>query len=319
MHTFSKGLWRDIWLTATLPGSVAISHAAPLIFYDGAYAVTPLTRASAGPWTVSVRTQLRVPEGGAQGAVTVTGAWGGDGGDSGPLSLPAGDALVIINVTVPAGAVDLWWPNGLGAQPLYDVVTTFTPRSGAAVSTTRRVGFRTVVVVTADDTDPSTLAGVDGSGDLLVRWKVNGANLNLRGADVIPMENLEGRQSDIAYVGMLASAAAANFNVIRVDGIDLYFPDVFYSTCDALGLLIYHDMQYSQGNVAPANTTLQKAEIVHTLRRLAHHPALAVFDGCKCVSRTIAARPCAMDPLPPALRPLSTVNAEVTASTPPLL
>ena len=280
MHTFSKGLWRDVWLTVTLPGSAAISHAAPLIFYDGAYPQSPLTRASAGPWTVSVRTQLRVPTGGVRGAVTVTGAWGGAGGDSGPLVLLAGDALVIVNMTVPAGAVDLWWPNGLGVQQMYDVLTTFTPNTGAAVSTTRRVGFRTVVVVTADDTNPASIAGVDGSGDLLVRWKVNGANLNLRGADVIPMENLEGRQSDVSYVGMLASAAAANFNVIRVDGIDLYFPDIFYSTCDALGLLVYHDMQYSQGNVYPSNSTLQKDEIVHTLRRLAHHPALAVYDGC---------------------------------------
>ena len=91
---------------------------------------------------------------------------------------------------------------------------------------TRRIGFRTVVIVTADDTDPAALAGVDGSGDLLVRWKVNGANLFLRGADVIPMENPEGRQSDVAYAGMLASAAAANMNVVRVDGIDLFYPDV---------------------------------------------------------------------------------------------
>lgn len=282
MRTFSKGLWRDAYLVATLPGSLAIVHAAPQIFYNGAYPMAPLTRATAGPWTVSVRVQVRAPAGGARGEIAVSGAWGGAGGASGPLSLPAGDTLVAVNITVPVGAVDIWWPNELGAQAMYAVTTTWTPdAAGGAVSTVRRVGFRTVTIVTADDSNPASLAGVDGSGDLLVRWKVNGANINLRGADVIPMENPEGRQSDAAYAGMLASAAAAHMNVVRVDGIDLYFPDVFYNLCDELGLLVYHDMQYSQGNVAPAATPLQTDEIVHTLRRLAHHPALAVYDGCK--------------------------------------
>jgi hypothetical protein len=280
--TFSKGLWRDAYVAATLPGSAALVHAAPQIFYHGAYPTAPLSRAAAGPWTVSVRVQLRAPSGGARGTLAVAGAWGGVGGTSGPLSLPAGDALVVVNVSVPAGAVDLWWPNGLGGQAMYAVTTTWAPAApgGALVSTARRVGFRTLAIVTADDSDPAALAGVDGSGDLLVRWKVNGANVNLRGADVIPMENPEGRQSDVAYAGMLASAAAANMNVVRVDGIDLYFPDVFYNLCDELGLLVYHDAQYSQGSPAPANTTLQALELVHTLRRLAHHPALAVYDGC---------------------------------------
>lgn len=226
-RTFSKGVWRDAWLSATLPGSATLLHAAPLVFNAGAYPVTPLTRESAGPWTVSVRALLRAPAGGARGALTVAGSWGGAGGASGLLSLPPGETLVVVNVTVAAGAVELWWPNGLGAQAMYNVTTTWTPvGTGKGVALTRRIGFRTVVIVTADDTDPTALAGVDGSGDLLVRWKVNGANMFLRGADVIPMENPEGRQSDVAYAGMLASAAAANMNVVRVDGIDLFFPDV---------------------------------------------------------------------------------------------
>ena len=45
---------------------------------------------------------------------------------------------------------------------------------------------------------------------------------------------------------MVQSAVDANFNTLRVDGIDMYFPDAFYALCDRAGLLIYHDMQYSQ-------------------------------------------------------------------------
>ena len=39
-------------------------------------------------------------------------------------------------------------------------------------------------------------------------------------------------------------------------------------------------MQYSQGNPAPTLNQLEFDELVHTVRRLAHHPSLAVYDGC---------------------------------------
>ena len=192
--------------------------------------------------------------------------------------------MVVVNVSLPIGAADLWWPNELGPQAMHTIIVTFAPLGGAAppppVVATRRMGFRVFVIVTDDDTQPQTLAGVDGSGTLTMRWRVNGANVWARGADVIPMEQVEGRQTDTAYRTMLASASQAHFNTIRVDGIDLIFPDVFYDVCDELGLMVYHDAQYSQGNVAPANTSLQTAEILHTVRRLSAHPSWVLTDGC---------------------------------------
>jgi beta-galactosidase/beta-glucuronidase len=98
-----------------------------------------------------------------------------EGGDA---SQP-GEALAGLSLTVPAGAVELWWPAGAGAQPLYAVTVTFTPGNAAgdaATSVTRRVGFRTVELVTAPadaaaaDLLPSELlngagAAGDGAGD----------------------------------------------------------------------------------------------------------------------------------------------------------
>jgi len=45
-------------------------------------------------------------------------------------------------------------------------------------------------------------------------------------------------------------------------------------------------MQYSQGNPAPTPNQLEFDELVHTVRRLAHHPSLAVYDGCSASSRS---------------------------------
>ena len=62
----------------------------------------------------------------------------------------------------------LWWPAGVGGQPLYRVnATLLHPAHGsAAVTAERSIGFRHVALVTGNDTDPSYVrqaAGAEGS------------------------------------------------------------------------------------------------------------------------------------------------------------
>jgi beta-mannosidase len=40
------------------------------------------------------------------------------------------------------------------------------------------------------------------------------------------------------------------------------------------------DMQYAQQGHSPDNTTIQDNELRHQIRRLAHHPAIVMWDGC---------------------------------------
>ena len=79
--------------------------------------------------------------------------------------------------------------GGMGAHPLYTVVATWTPTApgGVPVSASRSVGFRVAYLVTANDTDPSTVAGRVGSDTFTMRFRVNGANVYARGANMIPM------------------------------------------------------------------------------------------------------------------------------------
>jgi beta-mannosidase len=241
-HTFTKGIVRSAYVVAV--GAAAVEHLQTRVYYDGAYPTAPLTDASAGPWRVVARVHLLAPAA-ASGTVQVSGAWSGASA-SAPATLVAGNNTVELTLTVPAGAVRLWWPNELGEQVRYNVTATWTPAAGPSLSTYRAIGFRSFVLVTGNDTDPSTLAGKDGSDSFTMRFKINGANIWSRGANLIPMDEMEGRLSVDAHVAMLRSAAAAHFNTLRVWGGGSYYNDVVYDTADELGLMMYHDTMYGE-------------------------------------------------------------------------
>lgn len=280
-RTFSKGIWKDVYLVSSsaAAGGATIAYTVPLVFYNGSYPTAPLSDGANGPWTVQTRVTFQSAAA-VSGSVTVTGSWSPSASASMPVTVPAGTST--ITVTLSAANVSLWWPNGLGAQALYNVSVSFTP-SGSSVPLlfdSRRIGFRTFALVTADDSNPAALAGQDGSGSLTMRYRVNGANIWARGANMIPVDQLEGRLDPVAIRTLVASAAAAHFNVFRFWGGGMFAPAAFYDACDEAGLLLYHDMQYAQGGHSPANTSTQEAELRHQMRRLAPHPSLAMVDFC---------------------------------------
>jgi beta-mannosidase len=286
-RSFSKGIWRSVYTVAVAARAAAITHLVPQVYYDGAFPTSPLTDATHGGFTVKVRVHLWAPAA-VSGSVAVAGAWPGAAAAQ-AVSLPAGDSNVTLTLAAPPGSVSLWWPVGLGAQALYAVNASFVP-SGAAPApappaTERRIGFKFVAYVTGNDTNPEWLAantGGDGNANpqgLMVR--ANGAPLYMAGANMIPMDMMEGRYSAAAVVRLVRSAAEANMNILRVWGGGTYQSPAFYDTCDEVGLLVLHDIQYAQNGHSPkGDSPSHKAEIQHQVRRLGHHASLAIIDGC---------------------------------------
>eukprot|EP00041_Stephanoeca_diplocostata_P018439 m.386275 g.386275 ORF g.386275 m.386275 type:complete len:512 (+) comp21014_c0_seq6:294-1829(+) len=111
-------------------------------------------------------------------------------------------------------------------------------------------------------------------------FRVNGAVIFSRGANMIPMEELEGWQHAGAYRSVVENAVAANMNMLRVWGGGIYLPQVWYDACDELGVLVFHDVMFAQQGHPPKNTSTQAAELRHQIRRLSHHPAIVIWDGC---------------------------------------
>ena len=67
----------------------------------------------------------------------------------------------------------------------------------------------------------------------------------------------------------------------RVWGGGTWEPDVFYDLCDELGILVWQDFMFGCGNY-PAFPEMLKSietECVAQVRRLRHHPCLAIYAG----------------------------------------
>ena len=170
----------------------------------------------------------------------------------------------------------LWWPNGAdpknpNARPrLYEYTVDFNGEKFK-----RRIGLRKLEVLN------ERTVGADGKEELSLVFKVNNRRIFMKGANWIPCDAIEGRQTPQRYRDLLESAAAANMNMIRVWGGGQYEKDVFYDICDELGIMVWQDMMFSCA-VYPGDGAFLgdvAREVEHQILRLKDHASIALWCG----------------------------------------
>jgi hypothetical protein len=190
--SFSKGVVGSVFLAFSEVHVPRITHVTPLIHYRGEPPTARLADGQHSGFDVRVRIHLNAAAPTAA-SIRVQPSWAGGVSALRNITLSAGDNTV--ELSVEATAVRLWWPVGLmGEQALYELLVTVTaiPSSADApprteVSVRRRIGFRTVALVTYDDSDPkqrTAAAHASGSGQHGMLFRVNGVALWARGANV---------------------------------------------------------------------------------------------------------------------------------------
>lgn len=115
----------------------------------------------------------------------------------------------------------LWWVNGLGEQPLYEVEAVLMLEETPIDTWRRRIGLRSMTVRREKDEWGESFA-----------HEINGVAFLAMGGDYIPEEHLLGRRSEEKTRQLLMDCKRANFNVIRVWGGGFYPDDWFYDICD---------------------------------------------------------------------------------------
>lgn len=161
--------------------------------------------------------------------------------------------------------VALWWPAGLGPQPLQEVRV-----EARGLTRCFRVALREVRLVSEPDEAGRSFA-----------IHVNGRPVFCRGANWIPADALPGRITEARTRALLQSAADANMTMIRVWGGGRYEPDSFYEACDELGLLVWQDFMFAC-HLYPATEDFLRevdGEVREQAARIGHHVALWCGDN----------------------------------------
>lgn len=203
--------------------------------------------------------------------VTIRPEIAGESAWSAEISAPDGEVIIIPETTVAEQVVrvknpQLWWPNGLGKQPLYRV----TVRLATGDTRVWRIGLRTMTVSREKDEWGEEFCHV-----------VNGMKVFAMGADYIPEDNILARVTPERTRRLLEDCKAANFNAIRVWGGGYYPDDAFYDICDELGLMVWQDLMYACAfyDLTPDFERSIRVETQQNVARLRHHASLALICG----------------------------------------
>ena len=264
-----RGRWRSSlvgapglrWARTTLLGRAPVygNVPAPVGFWRPAHA-----RAVAAAHHVTVRTD---PD---TGLVVVTGGSGAPDGTPVALSVsgPSGKLLAQATDTIADGHfsvevllsdVQLWWPHGYGAQPLYHAEIDI-----AGQRTRRLVGFRSVQART----------GAGGFG-----LRVNGVDIFCRGATWSPPDAVRLHTDRATMHAQVAAFADSGATMLRIVGGLLPEQPEFWDSCAELGVLVWQDAMQATFDPPEDLGPLIVREVTELLAAVSGNPALAVVSG----------------------------------------
>ncbi|MBQ0101942.1 MAG: glycoside hydrolase family 2 protein, partial [Firmicutes bacterium] len=129
---------------------------------------------------------------------------------------------------------ELWWPNGLGAQPIYTLRAELYDGDTLADVSEKKIGLRTLKLVREKD-----------------KWgecfchEVNGVRFFAMGADYIPEDNVFSRITPERSRTLLTQCRDSHFNAIRIWGGGYYPDDWFFDLCDELGIVLFFDIMFA--------------------------------------------------------------------------
>src|ERR1041384_2001652 len=164
----------------------------------------------------------------------------------------------------------LWWPNGLGAHPLYTFRARILIGGNLANERSVRTGLRSLEVRQLDDAWGRSFAFI-----------INGVPVFAKGANWIPADSFPTRMTREKYRWLIKSAADANMNMLRVWGGGIYETDEFYEMCDEMGILVWQDFMFACSMYPATQEFLDsvRAEAIDNVKRLRNHPSIVLWAG----------------------------------------
>lgn len=197
-----------------------------------------------------------------------------------------------VSTTFTISVPELWYPHGYGKQPLYHLTATLKSEQDEVIDVvTKKIGVRRARVV------QRPLKNQQG---LTFFFEINGNPIFCGGSNWIPADNFIPRITERRYKDWLQLVVDGNqvmvrlvvflvvfrdgsrSNVLgRVWGGGIFEEEIFYDTCDELGILVWQDFLFGCGNYPAWPSFLQsiEREATENVKRLRHHPSIVIYAG----------------------------------------
>lgn len=184
------------------------------------------------------------------------------------IKLEKGDNRVSFNFTI--SRPSLWWPNGLGAQPLYSFRARSLVNGRVTDEKTTRTGLRKL-----------ELRQVRDEAGQSFMFVVNGVPVFAKGGNWIPADSFPTRITKEKYRFLIKSVRDSNMNMLRVWGGGIYEADEFYKLCDEMGILVWQDFMFACSMYPATQEFLDsvRAEAIDNVKRLRNHPSIVLWAG----------------------------------------
>lgn len=171
----------------------------------------------------------------------------------------------------------LWYPNGMGEQPLYRVrVQLFSPEGQISDSREVLCGLRSLRFIANENAAPDALP---------YTLEVNGRRTFVKGWNWVPIDHMYGRVQLERYTRLVDLAAHAHCNLLRVWGGGLLEREEFYDLCDRKGILLWQEFMHSSSGMqnAPPEDEAYLCYIDKQARSMVrqrrNHASLAIWCG----------------------------------------
>jgi beta-mannosidase len=161
-------------------------------------------------------------------------------------------------------AVEPWFPNGAGAQPLYDLRVELCAADGDPLDAWHgQVGFKRVRWLPCEDAPRDALPWL---------CEINGRKLFLQGVNWTPIRPNYHDLTPADYTRRVKTYAGMGCNFLRVWGGGLIERRHFYEECDRLGLLVWQEFPLSSSGID--NTPPSDPQAIATLVQIAESAIL---------------------------------------------
>lgn len=171
---------------------------------------------------------------------------------------------------------ELWYPNGYGEQPLYDLHIAIYRNKQLCDEKRMQVGFKRFELQENEDAPQGSLHYV---------FCVNGKKVHVKGVNLTPLDMMHGCVKREKYDALLKKLRDANVNLVRVWGGGLIEYEEFYELCDRYGLMVWQEFIQSSAGIdnVPSTDAGFLAELKRTAvtaaKQKRNHVSLCVWSG----------------------------------------